>query len=117
MKSYTDLEQSKVLAEILPLKSADMHYCYDYVFNELESIPTITEEDDHFVLFPKDIRCWSLAALLNVLPNGIIMNKDSQNGKYHFSSTYIGTYVSADNPIDACYECVLKLKDICLNVF
>ena len=26
MKSYTDLEQSKKLAEILPLKSADMRY-------------------------------------------------------------------------------------------
>lgn len=26
MKSYTDIEQSKKLAEILPLESADMHY-------------------------------------------------------------------------------------------
>ena len=26
MKSYTDLPQSKKLAEILPLESADMHY-------------------------------------------------------------------------------------------
>lgn len=26
IKSYTDLEQSKKLAEILPLESADMHY-------------------------------------------------------------------------------------------
>ena len=26
MKSYTDLEQSKKLAEILPLESADMSY-------------------------------------------------------------------------------------------
>ena len=57
IESYTDLEQSKKLAEILPLESSDMHYCYDYNFNELESIPNITEEDDHFVLFPKDARC------------------------------------------------------------
>ena len=28
MKSYTDLEQSKKLAEILPIESADMYYQY-----------------------------------------------------------------------------------------
>ena len=28
MKSYTDIEQSKKLAEILPLESADMYYQY-----------------------------------------------------------------------------------------
>ena len=28
MKGYTDLEQSKKLAEILPLESADMWYSY-----------------------------------------------------------------------------------------
>ena len=60
MKGYTDLEQSKKLEEILPLETADMHYHYDSDFDELESIPNITEEDDHFVLFPEDVRCWSL---------------------------------------------------------
>jgi hypothetical protein len=68
IKSYTDVNQSKKLAEFLPLESADMHYHYDNDFGELESIPTITEEDDHFALFPKDFSCWSLAALLGVLP-------------------------------------------------
>ena len=68
IKSYTDLEQSKKLAEILPIESADMYYHYDNDFGELESIPTITEEDDHFALFSKDVRCWSLAALLSVFP-------------------------------------------------
>lgn len=28
IKSYTDIEQSKKLAQILPLKSADMYYLY-----------------------------------------------------------------------------------------
>ena len=28
LKAYTDLEQSKKLAKILPLESADMHYQY-----------------------------------------------------------------------------------------
>lgn len=64
----TDIPQSKKLAEFLSLESADMHYHYDNDFDELESIPTITEEEDHFILFPEDVRCWSLAALLGVLP-------------------------------------------------
>lgn len=76
IKSYTDLEQSKKLAEILPLESADMIYppmmdidsmsnsgffnipeCYP--FNEFKDIDT------------KPLPCWSLAALLQVLPLGI----------------------------------------------
>ena len=68
LKSYTDLKQSKKLAEFLLLENADMHYHYDNDFGELESIPTITEEDDYFTLFPKNFSCWSFAALFNILP-------------------------------------------------
>ena len=74
MKSYTDIEQSKKLAEFLPLESADMYYisgdecdiCFGRgVYEEIadwicEGIPK-----------PADIPCWSLAALLNLLPNEI----------------------------------------------
>ena len=69
IKSFTSLEQSKKLAKILSLESADMHYHYDIESDELETIPTITEEDDHFILFPNDVRCWSLAALIHLLPS------------------------------------------------
>lgn len=51
MKSYTDIGESKKLAEILPLESADMHYSLDTDIMEYENIPTITEENDHFELF------------------------------------------------------------------
>lgn len=107
MKAFTDLEQSKKLAKILPLESADMGYLWNgtsfceypvsnqTIFNRIENI-----------------HCWSLVALLEVLPNGIVMNKDSQNGKYHFSSKYVGTYLTADNPIDGCYELILKLHEL-----
>ena len=59
-----------------------------------------------------ELPCWSLAALLGVLPNGIVMNKDSQNGRYHFSSTHAGTYVTTDNPIDACVAMIEKLHEL-----
>jgi len=69
MKSYTDIEQSKKLAEILPIESADMHYVRVY-FEDKQS--------DWFVKLGRPIKsddiipCWSLAALLDLLPNEII---------------------------------------------
>ena len=106
IKSYTNLQQSKKLAEILPLESADM----SWVSNGLGKpfARTIPIKGDPEELYA----CWSFTALLNALPNGIVMNKDSQNGRYHFSSKYIGTYVTADNPVDACYKLILKLNEL-----
>ena len=107
IKSFTSLEQSRKLAEILPLESADMFYwCADHYPKEDWIIEVGTLDDNY-----ECICAWSLAALINIMPNGIVMNKDSQNGKYHFSSTHIGTHITADNPIDACYEVVLKLYE------
>ena len=40
-----------------------------------------------------------------------VINKVEENTKYIFSSSIIGTYTTADNPIDACYEMILKLKE------
>lgn len=134
MKAYTDINQSKKLAEFLPLESADMHYHYDFDFDELEFISTITEEDDHFVLFPKDVRCWSLAALLDVLPTylfefdrGIDLNVyPNLNGRgWHCSympncienmkTDKFKLITSEDTLIDACYEMILKLNELKLN--
>lgn len=103
IKSYTDIEQSRKLAEILPLESADMFWP-----NAPITVPCVKDGNPMGVNIP----CWSLVALLGVLPNGILMNKDSQTGRYHFSSKYIETYVSADNPIDACYQMILMLHGL-----
>lgn len=109
IKSYTDINQSKKLAKILPRESADMRFCFNHTLDGRISghYPMIGREPSMGT-----IPCWSLTALLDVLPKGIIMNKDSQNGRYHVSS--IGIYVTADNPIDACYEMILKLDDLTL---
>ena len=107
IKSYTDIEQSRKLAEILPIESADMYWWSSGKRYYIEAMDDgdFNEEEGH-------IRAWSLAALLNALPNGIVMNKDSQNGRYHFSSTHAGTYVTTDNPVDACYELIFKLNEL-----
>lgn len=73
MKSYTDIEQSKKLAKILPLESADAFYPwrelmkdYDSIYVPGKMLMSDLEEDD--------IPAWSLAILLNILPNEIITN-------------------------------------------
>lgn len=115
MKAFTDIEQSKKLAEILPIDSADMHYHYCFDFDELESIPTITEEDDHFVLFPKDIKCWSLAALIELMVE-CRMERTPLDQSGEFTYSFVDDYYNIrtfeeDNAVDAAVEMILKLKE------
>ena len=107
IKSYTDIEQSRKLAEFLPLESADMYW-----YIAIKGNPKAMLNEGYNKYGDFELPCWSLAALLSVLPNGIVMNKDSQNSRYHFSSTHAGTYVTADNPVDACYKLILKLNEL-----
>lgn len=72
MKAFTDLEQSKKLAEFLPLESADMYYDVDSY-----GVRTTPEVLIASVVRKKDIPCWSLAALMNLLPS-----KFTEKGKY-----------------------------------
>ena len=87
IKSYTDIEQSKKLAEILPIESADMYY--QYVLPKSDKIkhnPEIGNPIEDLEWYNKGytlrgkepltleeycIPCWSLAALLELLPNEI----------------------------------------------
>ncbi len=68
MKSYTDLDQSKKLAEILAIESADYHYIAQgetaYVYPYTLSSDAIEQYKNI-----KYIPCWSLAALMNLLPS------------------------------------------------
>lgn len=79
MKAFTDIEQSKKLSKILPIESADM--CYRIV--------AYNPNDTHvyrpycFVgTLESDIPCWSLAALLNIMPKHIKQN-DGRTYKFH----------------------------------
>jgi len=137
MKSYTDLEQSKKLAEILPVESADMHY------NNV-SIKGINYVDEHraelmeynkaikllskYTINPlfEVIPCWSLAALIDILESEI----DGEEGEtYELNIEKDGTWwnvwyrerydeanpvetESTEELIDACYELILKLHEL-----
>ena len=130
MKSYTDIEQSKKLVEILPIESADMAWCnnsikgINYTDEYSANLYTIKDMKDTFdkALIGWDkywelIPCWSLTALLNELPNGIDIIKeetDTENERYMctvgINANIISTF--ADNPVDACVEMIEKLHNL-----
>ena len=64
MKSYTDIEQSKKLAEILPIESADMGWYYSRNPQAARNQMWVGTKAEN-----ADIPCWSLAALLDLLPS------------------------------------------------
>ena len=114
IKLCTDLEQSKKLAEILPLESADMYWWSTSLRYYIEAIDDgdFNEEEGH-------IRAWSLAALLGVLPTKlqIVLAINNFQGdrkeKYAIGSVEHDKYdCFADNPVDACYEMILKLHEL-----
>lgn len=119
MKAYTDIEQSKKLAEILPLESADMYF--NIAPDEGYSIEVIQDSGFIYHQFENTedfndcqyLPCWSLAALIGVLPEvndnkpAIFLNDNS------IIYPYVGDLsVKADNLIDACYEMILKLHEL-----
>lgn len=113
MKAYTDIEQSKKLAEILPIETADM--CY--------RITAYNPNDTHvyqpycFVkTLESDIPCWSLAALLSIFSTPRLMLDEQEDGwrgwfVSHYTDDYRYDSYYRDEPVDACYNLILQLKE------
>ena len=107
IKSYTDIEQSKKLAEILPLESADMQW--------------FLEEDYGIVQIKEELQdwggdctvpCWSLAALLDVVRKTI--GYTIYGIKNVYISCELGDFKRIetdlyDNEVDACVAMIEKL--------
>jgi len=118
MKAYSDLEQSKKLAQILPLESADMWWNFYSVTTD-NTTPQIIHIDTPWVGSfnwnnkPDNIPCWSLAALLSVLPKNLhTVLAIGEREKYAIGSTDTNKYdCIADNPVDVCVEMILKLHE------
>ena len=133
MKAFTDINQSQKLAEILPTESADAWWAerhegkvtYDgqYIVNE-EPIYYISfikpSEINYSQDTVKDIPCWSLAALLDILrdkaysidEDAIVTLSSYKTVEWDLSISNSGlNMVTKSDPIDACVEMIVKLKE------
>jgi hypothetical protein len=82
IKAYTTIEQSKKLAEILPLESADMYIYKNIFFGALSCFNGTTQVGEYVKLTDKENKaypCWSLAVLLQVLPLGLYDELDDRD--------------------------------------
>lgn len=146
-KAFTDLEQSKKLAEILPLESADMWWAERYKGHIGDNGEYVVAENPYYYLsltkpsdtnysqdVIHDIPCYSLAALIEVLPvdwwgyNEHYFLEISKMGDaskpnevryFRFRKEIDGanydriTHIShsAENLVDACVNMIITLHD------
>ena len=131
MRAYTSLEQSKILAKLLPIGSADLYWsrCAITDFGDGTLKVSYAVEPCNISQFrntDEDIPCWSLATLLEIIPSEIFSGEyiinitegldnkwcityDNIDNRNH---SFYGLSSSADNLIDACYEMILKLHGL-----
>ena len=132
IKAFTDILQSKKLAEFLPLESADNVIVS---IGDRQGVKTITMSKETFNILRTpfaDIRntipCWSVAALYNILPNTEYNSTTLSRGGWKIEPPeYVDTWfceyedgddctrditVEADNPVDACVEVIIKLHKL-----
>ena len=128
MKSCTDLEQSKKLAEFLPIETADMHYSTCVISNgEFIVSPNYgqtiksMQEDYGSQIIP----CWSLASLLEYLRKIDLFPEIIDSGDCVL--TDISFYDDEDGKVihpmhslraegktilDTCYAMIIKLHEL-----
>ena len=109
IKSYTDLEQSKKLAEILPLESADMCFANDGTAIKIDANSYNVRK--HMWKDIQLIPCWSLAALLSVLPD-YTMQTNTDGKVFVVCESKKPMVYAYDNPVDACVAMVEKLHEL-----
>lgn len=108
MKSYTDIEQSKKLAEFLPLESADMYWWATSKRYYIEAM-----DDGDFNEREGHIRAWSLASLFSMLPKSAYLEKSSSTELCRLTLPI--ELISSDwnlEPVDACVEMIIKLHEL-----
>lgn len=126
MKSYTDLEQSKKLFKILPIESADMKWYFWKNEIDAPKTPTFgyskTAAESYKNTEAVYLPCWSLSALLDILPKEIVYDKNMVFLEFHAwenSFEYVNNadytlYVTNayDNPVDACVDMIERLHEL-----
>lgn len=118
MKSYTDVEQSNELVKILPIESADMSYYLDFDSEKYEVTTTpyknlvIPKYVQTYKGFSQAIPCWSLTALLSIIPNYKLSSEHNCHtctAGTSFGDETVGWF---DDPVDACVAMIEKLHNL-----
>ena len=110
MKKCTSIEQAKELAEFLPLDSADM--CFNISPRSMYEPPIMTPYSKFAECFSMGktpdflIPCWSLVALINILPSSTLDSSDDHHYRVHCKEMFTDWY---DNPIDCCIAMIDRL--------
>lgn len=129
MKHYTTIEQSKKLLKLgLNPESADMHYLFEnYITQPIIKIEVGYNKDEEEACLEDDfaseyIPCWSLGALLEVMPEHIFSEDRIKNYTpvLHIGEKNVVWYQHmneflhiehADTPIEAAYSTVVWLLE------
>lgn len=128
MKSYTDLEQSRKLAEILPIETSDIWITERYKGQVMKNGHYIVEENPTYYIslvkpsdinysqdILKDIPCWSLVALLAVIKpvnENTYTIRGTLDGGATISFDEVTTVMFQEEEIiDAVFEMVVYLKE------
>jgi hypothetical protein len=116
IKSYSDLQQSKKLAKLLPITSIDFAW---NIFSD-GSTRLLRMDDWEVSENAKSnvdiIPCFSLAALLSIIPQVKLDSIKQYDKKYWRCCAYFASDWRnsdwCDNPVDACYEMIIKLHEL-----
>ena len=118
MKQVTTVEQSRMLADILPKESADMCYLNDGTAIKIDAISYGVAVEVLEEWYTDIIPCWSLGALLSLIayPSlGQAINEPNK-GKWYVHAVVnpdgdFTDYVTDvyDTPIEACIDAVTEL--------
>lgn len=114
MKHYTTLEQSKKLIELgLNPNTADMFWSTE--FDMVICTPYLTKSDfETLVPMCESIPCWSLGALLEVMPDGVQTNSNRTGVSVDITFVHNGVVtdshgVKNNTYIEAAYNMVVWL--------
>lgn len=112
IKSYTDIEQSRKLAEILSIESADMYW-----YLAIKGNPRVAFNEGYNEYGDFELPCWSLAALLDIIrktigytlygvDNYVYMSCDIGNKPWKLETELY------NNEVDACYQMIIRLNEL-----
>lgn len=126
IKACTDIPQSKILADILPLDTADMKWYFWKEEIDAPKCPTFGYSKDAAEFYKSTeavyLPCWSLSALLSLIPKHIkghnVLRVDIDENTFALWYDEIGLGVNTKLPnitnesaVDACVNMIEKLHE------